>query len=321
MGIWSNLTVTYFSNGLVQSPTRIWWAPSAGKGSNEYHVITYTVADNSTCKGWKITPVIWPLIFGHSYCWWFRNPANQLRWVVFSPLFTGFCTSQVGCLGISEASTVGAPCPSISDDPSGHPHEVWRDCCRSACERQGDRSQRGQRGVLDRTMVLFWCPKFGEKELGNWKSTGFANTTGFFWEISMGFAMAKLWCYFVGLYNIWSTNLPKTWMLCLKRERLDKLIHQHGFRYFLDDFFPGPRLVKHSRSPWSGGGFGDLLHLTLVSVLFCQGYSQIWRALCPASVGSRGLLPLGGAEMSLGLVHMVTLNGSEKRGDFFQGIS
>ena len=29
-----------------------------------------------------------------NYCWWFRNPANQLRLVV-SPLFTGFYTSQV----------------------------------------------------------------------------------------------------------------------------------------------------------------------------------------------------------------------------------
>ena len=31
----------------------------------------------------------------NSYCWWFRNPANQLRLVVEIPLFTGFYTSQV----------------------------------------------------------------------------------------------------------------------------------------------------------------------------------------------------------------------------------
>ena len=41
-----------------------------------------------------------------SYGWWFRNPANQLRLVVEIPLFTGFYTSQVVCLGISEPSTL-----------------------------------------------------------------------------------------------------------------------------------------------------------------------------------------------------------------------
>lgn len=135
-----------------------------------------------------------------------------------------------------------------------------------------------------------------------------------------GFAMAKLWCYFVCLYNIWSTS-PKTWMVCLKRERLDKLIHQQGSCY-LDDFFPRSQVLGDTvTSPWSEGRFWGSAAPYSGLCGFCQGYSQIWRALCPASVGSRGLLPLGGVEMSLGPVHMVTLNGSEKRGVFFQEIS
>ena len=43
----------------------------------------------------KIFGVGMPHLCRH-YCWWFGNPANQLRLVVYSiPLFTGFHTSQV----------------------------------------------------------------------------------------------------------------------------------------------------------------------------------------------------------------------------------
>ena len=51
-------------------------------------------------------------VFGDSYnyyCWWFRNPANQLRLVVYPVIDTGFYTSQLVGLGISEPSTVLPP--------------------------------------------------------------------------------------------------------------------------------------------------------------------------------------------------------------------
>ena len=38
-------------------------------------------------------------------------------------------------------------------------------------------------------MPQIWC----QKELGKWKSTSCEVSQVFFWEISMGFAMAKLW--------------------------------------------------------------------------------------------------------------------------------
>ena len=48
--------------------------------------------------------------FALSYCWWFRNPANQLRLVVYLPLFTRFYNYiPGGCLEFLP-STVLHPC-------------------------------------------------------------------------------------------------------------------------------------------------------------------------------------------------------------------
>ena len=56
---------------------------------------------------------IWCLLIriksGWWYCWWFRNPANQLRLVVEIPMIYSYRvseTSQVGFRRISEPSTV-----------------------------------------------------------------------------------------------------------------------------------------------------------------------------------------------------------------------
>ena len=50
-----------------------------------------------TCDGWVA-----------AYCWWFRNPAPVDMLNI--PLFTGFHTRQVVCLGISKPSTVALSC-------------------------------------------------------------------------------------------------------------------------------------------------------------------------------------------------------------------
>ena len=60
---------------------------------------------------------IWCLLIriksGWWYCWWFRNPANQLRLVVEIPMIYSYRvskTSQVGFRRISEPSTVSLTC-------------------------------------------------------------------------------------------------------------------------------------------------------------------------------------------------------------------
>ena len=56
------------------------------------------------------------------YCWWFRNPANQLIWLKKSHYLQGFYTSKRGVgLGISEAST-GSPDITRWRWPSKTPH-------------------------------------------------------------------------------------------------------------------------------------------------------------------------------------------------------
>ena len=69
------------------------------------------------------------------YCWWFRNPAKQVRLVVYLPVFKGFLTWKKVVSRSSEPSTV---CPIVigllwecfwfSDTSSQHFIRVWWIC-------------------------------------------------------------------------------------------------------------------------------------------------------------------------------------------------
>ena len=66
-------------------------------GKNDYMIFTQTVI--SRVLG---TPI-------YQYCWWFRNPANQLRLVDYPIIYKVLAPSQVVGNGISEPSTVPVP--------------------------------------------------------------------------------------------------------------------------------------------------------------------------------------------------------------------
>ena len=55
-----------------------------------------------TVPFWRIDPTI-------LHCWWFRNPANQLRLVVYPIIYRVLYILSVVGLGISEPSTVCVP--------------------------------------------------------------------------------------------------------------------------------------------------------------------------------------------------------------------
>ena len=67
----------------------------------EYFWITF-----SRHRGWLQIQVLGDVL---NYCWWFRNPANQLRLVLYPIIFRVLFPSQVVGNGISEASTASPP--------------------------------------------------------------------------------------------------------------------------------------------------------------------------------------------------------------------
>ena len=83
-----------------------------------------------------------------SYCWWFRNPANQLV-CSFIPLFTGFYTSWVGnwISSINSTLTLGlqhfGPCKLAPVTIGNQFLQLKSPACKPMSNLQGLQSRRG----------------------------------------------------------------------------------------------------------------------------------------------------------------------------------
>ena len=122
------------------------------------------------CASWCVTsPRLWPsqlwlgvlsmffLLEKHGeswrgwYCWWFRNPANQLRLVVYPIIYDGFYTSQV----------VGNGIPSINSRC-----RYWKHGSTRGSSFIGDLSRN--RRVNDVNVVFVQVPEHMVAHLGDW---------------------------------------------------------------------------------------------------------------------------------------------------------